>query len=67
MENGTENIFFKNTVVFLLEFLQNAFVALLFFLFERAENRYWKKDSFLLLLEQEDSAWISDINSSQYM
>lgn len=67
MENGTENIFFKNTVVFLLEFLQNAFVALLFFLFERAENRHWKKDSFLLLLEQEDSAWISDINSSQYM
>ena len=66
MENGTENIF-ENTVVSLSEFLQNAFVALLFFLFERAENRYWKKDSFLLLLEQEDSAWISDINSSQYM
>ena len=39
MENGTENIF-ENTVVFLLEFLQNAFVALLFFLFERAEDRY---------------------------
>lgn len=38
MENGTENIF-ENTV-FLLEFLQNAFVALLFFLFERTENRH---------------------------